>query len=108
MYEKAGFKRIAEFEGWPEGYVNVILCKTLLAGTPDIGLGSKAPFWQSIGHFRSTPMNRHHQSRLACLKRANKRHRATTEGRLLLSFAEQLAGENIDEVHLSDDDKPLD
>jgi hypothetical protein len=40
--------------------------------------------------------------------RANKRHRATTEGRLLLSFAEQLAGENIDEVHLSDDDKPLD
>jgi ribosomal protein S18 acetylase RimI-like enzyme len=29
MYEKAGFKRIAEFEGWPEGYVNVVLCKTL-------------------------------------------------------------------------------
>ena len=44
----------------------------------------------------------------ACPKSANKRHRATTEGRLLLSFAEQLAGENIDEVHLSDDDKPLD
>jgi GNAT superfamily N-acetyltransferase len=29
MYEKAGFKRMAEFEGWPEGHVNVILCKTL-------------------------------------------------------------------------------
>jgi hypothetical protein len=43
-----------------------------------------------------------------CPKSANKRHRATNEGRLLLSFAEQLAGENIDEVHLSDDDKPLD
>jgi hypothetical protein len=43
--------------------------------------------------------------RLRC---ANKRHRATTEGRLLLSIAEQLAGKNIDEVHLTDDDKPLD
>jgi ribosomal protein S18 acetylase RimI-like enzyme len=29
MYEKAGFKRVAEFEGWPEGHINVILCKTL-------------------------------------------------------------------------------
>ena len=29
MYEKAGFKRMAEFEGWPEGHSNVILCKTL-------------------------------------------------------------------------------
>ena len=29
MYEKAGFKRMAEFEGWPEGHVNVLLCKTL-------------------------------------------------------------------------------
>jgi GNAT superfamily N-acetyltransferase len=29
FYEKAGFKRIAEFEGWPEGHINVILCKTL-------------------------------------------------------------------------------
>jgi GNAT superfamily N-acetyltransferase len=27
MYEKAGFERITEFEGWPEGHVNVILCK---------------------------------------------------------------------------------
>jgi len=24
MYEKAGFKRMAEFEGWPEGHVNVV------------------------------------------------------------------------------------
>ena len=29
MYEKAGFKRIATFNGWPEGHVNVILCKHL-------------------------------------------------------------------------------
>jgi ribosomal protein S18 acetylase RimI-like enzyme len=29
MYEKAGFKRMAEFEGWPEGHSNVVLCKTL-------------------------------------------------------------------------------
>jgi N-acetylglutamate synthase-like GNAT family acetyltransferase len=29
MYEKAGFTRMAEFEGWPEGNVNVVLCKTL-------------------------------------------------------------------------------
>jgi ribosomal protein S18 acetylase RimI-like enzyme len=30
MYEKAGFKRMAEFEGWPEGHTNVIFCKTLV------------------------------------------------------------------------------
>jgi ribosomal protein S18 acetylase RimI-like enzyme len=29
MYEKAGFMRIAEFKDWPEGYSNVVLCKTL-------------------------------------------------------------------------------
>jgi ribosomal protein S18 acetylase RimI-like enzyme len=29
MYEKAGFRRMAEFEGWPDGHVNVVLCKTL-------------------------------------------------------------------------------
>jgi len=29
MYEKAGFKRITEFEEWPEGHINVVLCKTL-------------------------------------------------------------------------------
>jgi ribosomal protein S18 acetylase RimI-like enzyme len=29
MYEKAGFKRVTEFEGWPDGHVNVVLCKTL-------------------------------------------------------------------------------
>ena len=27
MYEKAGFERVAELDGWPEGHVNVILCK---------------------------------------------------------------------------------
>jgi hypothetical protein len=29
MYEKAGLKRMAEFEGCPRGHVNVVLCKTL-------------------------------------------------------------------------------
>jgi ribosomal protein S18 acetylase RimI-like enzyme len=29
LYEKVGFKRMAEFEGWPEGHINVVLCKTL-------------------------------------------------------------------------------
>lgn len=29
FYEKAGFKRMAEFADWPEGHVNVVLCKTL-------------------------------------------------------------------------------
>jgi ribosomal protein S18 acetylase RimI-like enzyme len=29
MYEKAGFKRMAEFEGWPEGHSNVVLCRVL-------------------------------------------------------------------------------
>lgn len=29
MYEKAGFRRIAEFKDWPEGHVNVLLCETL-------------------------------------------------------------------------------
>jgi len=29
MYEKAGFALMAEFDGWPDGHVNVILCKTL-------------------------------------------------------------------------------
>jgi GNAT superfamily N-acetyltransferase len=30
LYEKAGFKRVAEFKEWPEGHTNVVLCKTLL------------------------------------------------------------------------------
>lgn len=32
MYEKAGFKRMAEFAGWPEGHANVVLCKTIAEG----------------------------------------------------------------------------
>ena len=32
MYEKAGFKRVAAFEGWPEGHINVILCRELPGG----------------------------------------------------------------------------
>ena len=32
LYEKAGFKRVAELPDWPEGHVNVILCK---AGAPE-------------------------------------------------------------------------
>jgi ribosomal protein S18 acetylase RimI-like enzyme len=30
LYERLGFVRMAEFAGWPEGHVNVILCKTFL------------------------------------------------------------------------------
>ena len=29
MYERIGFKRMAQFEGWPEGHVNFILCRDL-------------------------------------------------------------------------------
>ncbi len=29
LYERFGFVRMAEFEGWPEGHVNVLLCKML-------------------------------------------------------------------------------
>ncbi|MET3595040.1 MULTISPECIES: GNAT family N-acetyltransferase [Mesorhizobium] len=29
LYEKAGFQRMAEFAGWPEGHSNIILCKTM-------------------------------------------------------------------------------
>jgi len=29
LYEKAGFQGMAAFDGWPDGHVNVILCKTL-------------------------------------------------------------------------------
>jgi GNAT superfamily N-acetyltransferase len=29
MYEKWGFQRMAEFDGWPEGHTNVLLCKQL-------------------------------------------------------------------------------
>lgn len=27
MYEKFGFRRVAEFEGWPDGHTNVFLCR---------------------------------------------------------------------------------
>jgi len=42
---------------------------------PYVRCGSKAPFWQSVGHFRSTPINRRVQSPSACLKGANNRTR---------------------------------
>jgi len=32
LYEKAGFARVAEFAGWPEGHSNIVLCKTLSEG----------------------------------------------------------------------------
>ena len=28
FYEREGFERVVELQGWPEGHVNVILCKT--------------------------------------------------------------------------------
>ncbi|TSE12222.1 GNAT family N-acetyltransferase [Mesorhizobium intechi] len=35
LYEKAGFRRIAELAEWPEGHSNIILCKTI---APDSAL----------------------------------------------------------------------
>ena len=29
FYERAGFKRMAEFQGWPDGHTNIVLCKML-------------------------------------------------------------------------------
>lgn len=29
FYEAAGFVRMAEFDGWPDGHANVVLCKVL-------------------------------------------------------------------------------
>jgi ribosomal protein S18 acetylase RimI-like enzyme len=31
LYEKAGFERMAELTGWPEGHSNIILCRTVAA-----------------------------------------------------------------------------
>jgi len=31
FYEAAGFVRMAAFDGWPDGHVNVVLCRTLPA-----------------------------------------------------------------------------
>ncbi|MDX8459945.1 GNAT family N-acetyltransferase [Mesorhizobium humile] len=31
LYEKAGFQRVAEFAGWPEGHSNIIFCRTVAA-----------------------------------------------------------------------------
>ncbi|MGX8013783.1 GNAT family N-acetyltransferase [Mesorhizobium sp. ORM8.1] len=32
LYEKAGFERMAELAGWPEGRSNIIFCKTIAVG----------------------------------------------------------------------------
>jgi GNAT superfamily N-acetyltransferase len=29
MYEKWGFRRMANFDGWPDGHTNVLLCKEI-------------------------------------------------------------------------------
>ncbi len=29
LYEKAGFERMAELTGWPEGHSNIVFCKTI-------------------------------------------------------------------------------
>ena len=34
LYEKAGFKRMAEFEGWPEGHMNVVKKSLFLLAVP--------------------------------------------------------------------------
>ena len=41
MYEKAGFKRMAEFKEWPEGHVNVVLCKTFAGQTSSSAQGER-------------------------------------------------------------------
>ena len=38
-----------------------------------VSVGSKAPFCESVGYFRSTPMNGHLQSQSACLNDAKSR-----------------------------------
>jgi len=57
----------------------------------DFRNGSKAPFWPSADHFRSTPITGHIQSRLACLKGARERTRsaggAWRRGRAITSAA---------------------
>jgi ribosomal protein S18 acetylase RimI-like enzyme len=30
LYQKAGFERMAEFAGWPEGHSNIVLCRTVI------------------------------------------------------------------------------
>ncbi|RAZ84618.1 N-acetyltransferase [Mesorhizobium hawassense] len=34
LYEKAGFERVGEFAGWPEGHSNIILCRTVAVRRP--------------------------------------------------------------------------
>jgi N-acetylglutamate synthase-like GNAT family acetyltransferase len=29
LYEKLGFRRVAELEGWPEGHVHLVMCRQL-------------------------------------------------------------------------------
>ena len=41
MYEKAGFKRMAEFEGWPEGHVNVVLLQNTMSRNARCRFGVK-------------------------------------------------------------------
>jgi len=42
MYEKAGFKRMAEFEGWPEGHVNVVLLQNTMSRNARCRFGVKS------------------------------------------------------------------
>lgn len=30
LYQEAGFERMAEFAGWPEGHSNIVLCRTVI------------------------------------------------------------------------------
>jgi hypothetical protein len=45
-------------------------CSGHIAQVHDVGSGSKAPFWQPAGRFRSTLVNRQAQSSSACRKGA--------------------------------------
>jgi len=55
FYEKAGFKRMAEFEGWPEGHFNVILCKTLWARKTESPVRSRGTKSALVQKATSTP-----------------------------------------------------
>jgi hypothetical protein len=59
----------APLDGWPRDTAGSASSEVALG--PNVSVGSKAPFCQSVGHFRSTPINRHRQTASACLKGAD-------------------------------------
>jgi hypothetical protein len=61
----------------PVSQLKLVDNKLVLAGATKEALRASPPFeyasvWQSAGHFRSTPINRHSRMPTACLKGANR------------------------------------